>query len=115
MLPEKGPWEHPYYEIADEHLDLMFADDEGRERTVGIRHKVVGEGRPLVLVHGLMTSSYSWRYVLEPLGKRYRVFAPDLVGSGASEKPLDLRYSVANMARFVAAYIRAVAPHEPAY
>jgi pimeloyl-ACP methyl ester carboxylesterase len=43
-----------------------------------------GEGDPLLLVHGYMTSSYSWRYVLEPLGRRFRVIAPDLPGNGRS-------------------------------
>ena len=108
-LPEKGPWGHAYYEIADAYVDVRFTEEEGRERVVRIRHKVVGEGPPLVLIHGLMTSSYSWRYVLAPLAKHYRIFAPDLLGSGASDKPLDHRYSVANQARFVAAYVRTVA------
>ncbi|MCZ7683608.1 MAG: alpha/beta hydrolase [Sandaracinaceae bacterium] len=43
-----------------------------------------GEGPPLLLVHGLMTSSYSWRYVLAPLGARYTCYAPDLRGTGAA-------------------------------
>jgi pimeloyl-ACP methyl ester carboxylesterase len=34
--------------------------------------------------------------------------AVDLVGSGTSEKPLDLVYSVDKLARFVAAYVRAL-------
>jgi pimeloyl-ACP methyl ester carboxylesterase len=114
LLPDKGPWEHAYYAIADECIDVQLTDEEGRERVVRIRHKVVGQGKPMVLIHGLMTSSYSWRYVLEPLAKHYRVFAPDLLGSGASEKPLDYRYSVANQARFIAAYIRSIAK-EPVY
>jgi pimeloyl-ACP methyl ester carboxylesterase len=29
-----------------------------------------------------MTSSYSWRYVLEPLGRRFRLYIPDLPGNG---------------------------------
>ncbi len=114
MLPAKGPWPHPYYEVPDTFVDVTFEDEQGTTRHVRTRHKAVGEGPPLVLVHGLMTSSYSWRYVMEPLAKRYRVLAPDLVGSGASDKPLDLVYSVANVARFVAAYVRAVAA-EPVY
>jgi pimeloyl-ACP methyl ester carboxylesterase len=32
-----------------------------------------------------MTSSYSWRYVLEPLGRHFTVYAPDLPGAGASQ------------------------------
>jgi pimeloyl-ACP methyl ester carboxylesterase len=46
---------------------------------------VHGAGPPLLLVHGLMTSSYSWRYVLAPLGERFKVYAPDLPGAGASD------------------------------
>lgn len=114
MLPAKGPWPHPYYELADELLDVAFEDEQGRARRVRVRHKTLGEGPPLVLVHGLMTSSYSWRFVMEPLAKTYRVLVPDLVGSGASDKPGDLVYSVANVARFLAAYVHEVSK-EPVY
>ncbi len=113
-LPAKGPWPHPWYETRDDFVDVAFVDEQGTERRVKARHKALGSGPPLVLVHGLMTSSYSWRYVLEPLAKRYRVFTPDLVGSGATDKPLDLVYSVANVARFLTAYVRAIAA-EPVY
>ncbi|MBX3252386.1 MAG: hypothetical protein KF901_34750, partial [Myxococcales bacterium] len=78
MLPAKGPHPHPYYSIEDAFISVSFTDAVGDTRRIGVRHKVTGEGPPLVLVHGLMTSSYSWRYVLEALGRRYRVFAPDL-------------------------------------
>lgn len=114
MLPEKGPWSHPYYAIDDSFVEVSFADAEGTHRRVHVRHKTTGDGPPIVLVHGLMTSSYSWRYVLEPLGRRYRVLAPDLVGAGASDKPLDMKYSVENVARFIVAYVRTVA-REPVY
>jgi 2-hydroxymuconate-semialdehyde hydrolase/2-hydroxy-6-oxo-octa-2,4-dienoate hydrolase len=60
-----------------------------------------------------MTSSYSWRYVIGPLSERYRVYAPDLVGSGATDSPADLVYSVGNVARFVAAYVRQLAVEAP--
>jgi pimeloyl-ACP methyl ester carboxylesterase len=53
---------------------------------------VHGNGPPLLLVHGLMTSSYSWRYVLEPLGRRFTLYAPDLPGNGRSDRPLAPRY-----------------------
>jgi pimeloyl-ACP methyl ester carboxylesterase len=114
MLPKAGPWPHPYYDVPDAFVDVTFTDAEGRERRVHVRHKVLGQGRPLVLVHGLMTSSYSWRYVIEALAGSYRVFVPDLIGSGKTDKPGDLVYSVANVARFLAAYVRAVA-EEPVY
>ncbi len=47
-----------------------------------------GEGPPLLLIHGLMTSGYSWRYVVEPLAELgFRVIVPDLPGAGESEAP----------------------------
>jgi pimeloyl-ACP methyl ester carboxylesterase len=114
MLPAHGPWPHPYYRVPDSFVEVAFDDEQGHARRVRVRHKTLGEGPPLVLVHGLMTSSYSWRYVMEPLSQHYRVLVPDLVGSGATDKPLDLVYSVANVARFLAAWVRAVAK-EPVY
>jgi pimeloyl-ACP methyl ester carboxylesterase len=114
MLPAAGPWPHPYYDVPDAFVAVAFTDAQGTERRLRVRHKTLGEGPPLVLVHGLMTSSYSWRYVIEALSRRYRVFTPDLVGSGKTDKPSDLVYSVQNVARFLAAYVRAISK-EPVY
>jgi haloalkane dehalogenase len=49
-------------------------------------HVDVGQGDPIVFLHGNPTSSYLWRNVLpylEPLG---RCIAPDLIGMGDSDK-----------------------------
>lgn len=116
MLPAKGPWPHPYYDVPDELVDVAFTDERGARRVVRVRHKVLGDPAlpKLVLIHGLMTSSYSWRHVMQPLSKTYRVLIPDLVGSGKTDKPGDLVYSCANVARFLAAYVDTVAG-EPVY
>ncbi|MCP4867238.1 MAG: alpha/beta fold hydrolase [Proteobacteria bacterium] len=55
--------------------------------SIEVAWRQAGSGPPLLLVHGLMTSSYSWRYVLEPLGEHFTLYAPDLPGSGASAMP----------------------------
>ena len=46
----------------------------------------VGEGDPIVLLHGNPTSSYLWRNVLPHLQQRGRCIAPDLIGMGDSDK-----------------------------
>ena len=46
-----------------------------------------GSGPPLLLVHGLMTAGYSFRYVLDLLGAKHRLVIPDLPGAGHSEHP----------------------------
>jgi len=114
-LPERGPWPHPYYETESATRIVSFRDTEDREWSVRVHEKRRGSGRPLVLVHGLMTSSYSWRYVLDGLGQRYSLFVPDLVGAGATEKPTDLAYTVANVGRFIAAYVKSLGLSEAPY
>jgi haloalkane dehalogenase len=46
----------------------------------------VGEGDPVVLLHGNPTSSYLWRNVLPHLQGLGRCVAPDLIGIGDSDK-----------------------------
>ena len=46
----------------------------------------VGEGDPIVFLHGNPTSSYLWRNVIPHLEGLGRCIAPDLIGMGDSEK-----------------------------
>jgi len=105
-LPDRGPWPHTYYETPGEKLDVTFRDTADREWKISTYQKVAGSGPPLVLVHGLMTSSYSWRFVIADLARHYKVYVPDLVGSGQSDKPPAFAYTIANVGRFIAAYIQ---------
>lgn len=68
----------------------------------------LGSGPPLLLVHGLMTSSYSFRYVLEPLAKHFRVFVVDMPGSGRSDKPLSAYFSAHHFGVFLGELQRAL-------
>ena len=64
-----------------------------------------GQGRPVLLLHGFATSSYTWHAIIPELAKKYRVIAIDLRGFGASDKPLDGRYSIQDQADTVSAFI----------
>jgi len=46
----------------------------------------VGEGDPVVFLHGNPTSSYLWRNVIPHLEGAGRCIAPDLIGQGDSDK-----------------------------
>ena len=56
-----------------------------------IFYKVLGavDASPLVLLHkpGISASAYEMRKIMEPLAQRYRVYAPDLLGFGLSDRP----------------------------
>jgi pimeloyl-ACP methyl ester carboxylesterase len=65
-----------------EHWDLPGSFDfEGQI----VRYGAIGEGPPLVLVHGTPFSSVVWRRIAPHLTKRRRVFYFDLLGYGRSE------------------------------
>ncbi len=46
-----------------------------------------GSGEVVLLLHGIAGSSQTWRSLIRPLSRRYRVVAPDLLGHGDSTKP----------------------------
>lgn len=49
-----------------------------------------GEGPVIWLMHGMPMWSYVWRKLITPLvSAGYRVFAPDLMGFGLSDKPVE--------------------------
>ena len=47
-----------------------------------------GEGEPLVLIHGITTSSFIWDDLLPILSGHHEIIAVDLLGTGASDRPV---------------------------
>jgi pimeloyl-ACP methyl ester carboxylesterase len=74
----------------DEPLEKQTADLNG----VKVAYTDIGEGDPILFVHGIPTSSYLWRNVIRPLKDEYRCIAPDLMGLGDTDTPLDHRYDM---------------------
>lgn len=54
-----------------------------------IGYTVRGAGTPLLLLHGIYASAcgYEMRRVFAPFAERYRVYCPDLIGFGLSDRP----------------------------
>jgi hypothetical protein len=65
-----------------------------------IRYLTVGEGPPLMPLHGAGDNALDWQWVLPDLGATHRIYAPDLPGSPDSARPT-IDYSPAFFARFV--------------
>ena len=55
-------------------------------RGLTMSYEEVGEGDPIVFLHGNPTSSYLWRNIIPHLADSYRCIAPDLIGMGDSDK-----------------------------
>lgn len=71
----------------------------------------MGEGDPIVFLHGNPTSSYLWRNVMPHLAAQGRCLAPDLIGCGDSDKLPDAgpdSYHYAEHLRYVDGFLEAV-------
>jgi len=69
-------------------ISAAFPYQKQRRRVRGreMAYVEVGQGDPIVLLHGNPTSSYLWRNVLPHLQPLGRCIAPDLIGMGDSDK-----------------------------
>jgi pimeloyl-ACP methyl ester carboxylesterase len=47
-----------------------------------------GTGPAVLFIHGLLGSHRNWAHLVDALDTRHRVVAPDLIGHGASAKPM---------------------------
>lgn len=71
-----------------------------------IHSEHMGEGPPVVLLHGLSGSRRWWRFTAPLLARHYRVHIPELVGFGGSRRALrqpDIHEMAALMAEWLAA------------
>ena len=85
------------------HADL-FADVQGMR----MHYVRAGEGRPLVMIHGLTGSTANWGRNIEALSSRAEVYALDLINMGQSDRQAGLDASLSATADRVAAWMDAV-------
>ena len=71
---------------------------------INTRYWVLGQGSPLLLIHGLGASCDYWRYNIRAFSQGYQVYALDLPGFGRSDKRID-DYSLHFAGEFVAAFL----------
>jgi pimeloyl-ACP methyl ester carboxylesterase len=54
---------------------------------------------PLILLHGLLGYSFSWRFTMPALAPYAAVYAPDMMGAGFSDRPAGLDHSMRGTAK----------------
>jgi len=65
----------------------QFFDSNG----VRVRYLSVGQGEPIILIHGWAADTEMWGSVIQDLSRSFRVIALDCRGHGKSGKPTDPR------------------------
>jgi pimeloyl-ACP methyl ester carboxylesterase len=90
-----------YAPALAEGVEECWMDFEGAR----MRYLRVGSGPPLILLHGLLAYSFSWRYAIPALAPYATVYAPDLLGAGFSDRPTGIDHSMRATAQRVLKFI----------
>jgi haloalkane dehalogenase len=85
---------HPRRRVSVLDTEISFVD--------------VGEGMPIVFLHGNPTSSFLWRNIISYAEECGRCLAPDLVGMGQSGKSPTRAYRFIDHARYLDAWFDAL-------
>ena len=94
-------------EQVGEKVSIRLPGFKGEGEETFIHYLESGIGEPLILVHGIGQSLYTWRNVFAELSENYRVIAIDLPGHGYSGRPESLNYSMDSMADVLRAFMDA--------
>jgi len=70
-----------------------------------MRYLRAGSGRALILLHGLLGYSFSWRYAMPALAPYATVYAPDMMGAGFSDRPIGIDHSMRGTAKRLLRFI----------
>lgn len=72
-----------------------------------VRYQVVGEGEPIILVHGLSASTLWWRRNIPSLAQHYRLYLVDLPGFGSMHFPR-ARFDLTDAANWLLKWMEAI-------
>jgi haloalkane dehalogenase len=92
-IPAAFPYESHYAEVLGSRMHYVE----------------VGTGAPIVLLHGIPTSSYLWRNTIPFMaGSGRRVIALDNLGFGRSDKPAGVAFGWLELARHLEGFVQAL-------
>ena len=61
---------------------------------VKLNKEVYGAGDPILCLHGMGGSTFSWRHLIAPFSRNNKLILVDFKGCGKSPKPHDAHYSI---------------------
>ena len=82
----------PYKAAVTEPNQMTYSQFRAQQHTFAskdgnIHYVDKGKGPVIVLLHGVPTSSWLYRHMIDDLAKNHRVIAPDMLGFGSSDSP----------------------------
>jgi pimeloyl-ACP methyl ester carboxylesterase len=82
-------------------VEECWMDFEGAR----MRYLRAGSGSPVILLHGLLGYSFSWRFTIPALAPYATVYALDMMGAGFSDRPCGIDHSMRGTAQRVLQFV----------
>ena len=76
-------------------------------RDININYEIIGDGQPLLFIHGLGSSLRDWEEQIPVFSKKFKVITLDLRGHGQTDKPRG-PYSITMFAEDIAELIKSL-------
>ena len=76
-------------------------------RDININYEIIGDGQPLLFIHGLGSSLRDWEEQVPVFSKKFKVITLDLRGHGQTDKPKG-PYSISMFAEDIAELIKSL-------
>ena len=89
-------------------ITLPATGEDEESEVARIHYLEAGVGEPLLLIHSVGQSLYTWRNVFAELSDNYRVIALDLPGHGYSSRPDSFTYTADDMAAVLNLFLDAL-------
>ena len=89
-------------------VTLPATGEDEESEVARIHYLEAGVGEPLLLIHSVGQSLYTWRNVFAELSDNYRVIALDLPGHGYSSRPDSFTYTADDMAAVLNLFLDAL-------
>ncbi len=89
-------------------ITLPAVGEDEESEIARIHYLEAGVGEPLLLIHSLGQSLYTWRNVFAELSDNYRVIAIDLPGHGYSSRPDTFNYTADSFAFILNGFLDAL-------
>lgn len=96
-----------HYQQSDNYADHRLQQSYFASEGGNIAYLDAGQGPVLLMIHGVPTSSWMYRKMIDNLQDDFRVIAVDLLGFGSSDKPKsnDGNYRPESQARYLEALL----------
>lgn len=100
QIQELPSEEHPFFLLPEKRVVLNL---DGSRTPFKLSYREAGSGRPVLLLHGLWTSAYTFRSLISPLSGRCRLIMPELVDPQGENLLPELDYRPQRLADLILA------------